>query len=106
MIANPPNGIPRVLMAIFANLFNLFPQHFLHRPTLGKLIDQLIHISNLLHQWIFNFSNLHATYRAGNELGIGVDLRRLEEIPKSRLIFQVLLQSPSVESGQPRDDLN
>lgn len=61
-------------------------QYFLHLPSFGEFVDQLIEVTSFLDQGVFELFNSVATNDAGNEVGIGIEFALLEERLKVHLV--------------------
>ena len=57
----------------------LFSQIFLHRFALGKLVNELVQIPNLPHEWIFDIFRPHAAYDTLDEYAIRIRVGHIEE---------------------------
>jgi hypothetical protein len=64
----------------------LFPQDLLHRLALRQLIDELVEVTDLPHQWFLDLFHTDATDDAFDERSIGVQRGRLVEKMSKRLL--------------------
>jgi ribulose-5-phosphate 4-epimerase/fuculose-1-phosphate aldolase len=82
------------------------PQDLLHRLSLGKLVDQLVHVSDPSHQWIFDVLDADATHPPLDERGLWMDPRCFGKEGGEIASFpDLLLQTGLGIAGQPADDL-
>jgi hypothetical protein len=78
---------------------------FLHGPALGQFIDELVEITDLLHELIFDFFDAVAADQAGDLGDVRVDLGCLsEEGFEVDFVQQELLEGFFVVAGEPVDD--
>lgn len=61
----------RTLICVLVAIF-LLAQDLIHRPALCELINKLIKIANLLHDWFFNILYPNTTDRTSNKLSSGI----------------------------------
>ncbi len=79
-------------------------ENLCHRFALREFIDELIEISCLLREWIRYLLNAVAADGASDELSVWVELCASKEGFKSRVAFDVGLESFLCIAREPRDD--
>jgi len=83
----------------------LSSQYLFHRLTPGQLLNQLIHITDFLHEGIFNFLYPISADYAGNFAHIGIHLRRTrKKIFDSSSLLNMRFKGCQLVTGKPADN--
>jgi hypothetical protein len=58
---------------LYARTIDSLSKNLLHGLAFGELIDELVQLSNPLHQWIFDLFHADAAYHASGERPVRMD---------------------------------
>src|SRR5688572_436893 len=81
------------------------PQDLLHRPSFCQLVDQLVEITNALHDRVLNLLNTDTAYRARHERARGIHPGFGNEGLDVRPLLENAIQLLLGVASQPADDL-
>src|SRR5918911_238989 len=85
---------------------DLLPQNLIHRLSLRELINQLVQVANLPHEWVFNLFHAYAAHNAFDKRSIWIKQWRFgKEGLKVAFKFDLALQFRLAVARQPADDL-
>ena len=68
------------------------PQDLVHRLSLGELVDQLVEVADLLHQWIVDVFDTHPADHSCDQRGIRIEARGGKEVLERRALGEVMAQ--------------
>src|SRR5215218_10486971 len=80
-------------------------EDLLHRLASGKLVDELVEVADLLHEWVLDFFYADAADHAGDELPRRVQRGSFGEEPlEVRALLQLRVEFALAVAGQPAQD--
>src|SRR5262245_21194775 len=84
----------------------LLPQNLIHRFSFSELINELVEVANLQHEWVFNHFHAYAAHNAFDKRRIWMKQWRFgKEGLKVAFKFDLALQFRLVVARQPTDDV-
>ena len=85
---------------------DLLPQNLIHRLSFRELIDELVEVANLPHEWVFNRFHAYAAHNAFDKRSIWMKQWRVgKEGLKVAFKFDLALQFRLAVARQPADDV-